>query len=211
MLRGQIAPNLSLPTSLSHAFGTIPRHLFLDKSLEPVAYTDKFLPMGKGRVLLSPVLFAKMLCLAGIQPHETVLDVGCCTGYSTAILSSIAKHVIAIESDHHFTSKAHTILRDLHITNSIVIEGNCNMGHPEGKPYDVIFINGVIDSIPGQLLDQLAENGRLVALYADNPSHLGVQHAVLGKALLLTKKKGEINQQECFSTKAYLLQLEESY
>lgn len=125
---------------------------------------DENIPLGSGRYLMPPTIFARLLQAARITQKDTVLDIGCGSGYSAATLSQIAKKVVAIESDHDLTSKANLSLNKLSIDNVITIEGRLDKGHPEGGPYDVILINGAVATIPPALKAQLADGGRLVTV-----------------------------------------------
>jgi protein-L-isoaspartate(D-aspartate) O-methyltransferase len=108
--------------------------------------------------------FAKLVQLAEILPSDFVLDVGCGTGYSAAVLSRLAGSVVALESNAALADAAASTLSTLGCGNVAVARGSLEEGHPPAAPYDVIFVGGSIDAAPVRLFDQLKEGGRLVAV-----------------------------------------------
>src|SRR5690606_31997186 len=92
------------------------------------------------------------------------LDVGCGTGYGSAILARLAQSVVALESDSHLAEQASSALAELDCSNVEVVTGLLSDGHVARAPYDVILINGSVEEVPQTLFDQLAEGGRLVAV-----------------------------------------------
>ena len=120
-----------------------------------------------GRFLLAPRTFAKLVQLAEIGPDAVVLDVGCATGYSTAVLARLAKAVVAVEVDAALAARATQTLRQLGVNNALVIEGALEKGAPSHAPFDAILLNGAVPRMPQELLEQLKDGGRLVAVIAD--------------------------------------------
>ncbi len=142
----------------------VPREKFVSPSLQPLAYIDEDLPLSPGRYLMAPSPFAKLVQLAGVRPGETVLDVGCASGYSSAVLSRLAGTVVALESDDALAAHAQQTLAALGYRNVSVVAGILADGHKPRAPYDVIFIGGAVDLVPDALLEQLKEGGRLVVI-----------------------------------------------
>lgn len=194
MVLGQIEPNTSLSQPLRDALMEIPRHNFVPKHLQGVAYVDKQLAVGHGRYLMSPMQFSIMVQLAAVGPQDTVLDIGCTTGYSAAVFSRLAKKVIALEPDAELASKANHSLNGLGIANSIIISGNRAEGHPEAAPYDVIFINGAVQKVPERLLAQLADKGRLIAVVYRQSDYNSLSQTALGEVVLFQRDKDLVSQ-----------------
>ncbi len=167
MVEGQIRPNKVTDHRLVDALSETPREAFVPESARGVAYVDDDLPIGNGRYLLEPMVFARMLQYLGVQATDRVLDVGCAGGYSTAILAKLAASVVGLDSDAGLTAGATAALAAQGITNATVITGPLAAGHAEGGPYDVIVVEGTIPQLPAALADQLAEDGRLVAIVHD--------------------------------------------
>jgi protein-L-isoaspartate(D-aspartate) O-methyltransferase len=152
------------------AFGEVPRESFVPVGLRSLAYSDGALPLRveswgeKQRHLLEPAVLAKLLQLAEIGETDIILDVGCATGYSSAVLSRLGNSVVAIESDAELAAQATETLIDLGIGNVAVVDGNLEAGYPAEAPYDVIVLGGSVDFVPTALADQLRDGGRLVAI-----------------------------------------------
>jgi protein-L-isoaspartate(D-aspartate) O-methyltransferase len=121
-----------------------------------------------------------------VQPDDKVLDVGCATGYSTAVLAQLARSVIGLEPEPELAAAARVALRDLAIKNVEIASGVLDRGYPQGGPYDVILLNGSVEKIPEAFLGQLHEGGRLVAIVTS-----GAANTSPGKAYLFVKVDGE--------------------
>lgn len=164
MVEGQIRPNKVTDERLVEALLNVPRELFVPKVARGIAYVDQTLPVGKGRFLLEPMLFARMLQEVVVEPTDTVLDVGCATGYSTAILARLAATVIGIEADSDLVQQASQALAAVGADNALAVEADLPGGYPAQGPYDVIVLNGSVAEVPDSLLNQLAPGGRLVGV-----------------------------------------------
>src|SRR5690606_8840678 len=127
---------------------------------QPLAYIDEDLevaPAAQGvpaRYLMEPSPFAKLVQLAGIRPGDFVLDVGCATGYSSAVLSRLASSVAALECDAGLAAGATETLMRLGCDNVAVVEGPLQDGLPGEAPFDVIFVGGAVDAVPETLFAQ---------------------------------------------------------
>lgn len=164
MVESQLRTNKITDPALLESFGTVPRELFVPENLRGMAYSDSNLEIGKGRCLLEPRVLGRLIQAANPQPGDMVLDVGCGSGYSTAILARLAATVVALESDKSLVDITNQTLTDLAIDNSIVVEGPLTEGYAKQGPYDVILINGSLAEIPPRLSEQLADGGRLVVV-----------------------------------------------
>lgn len=164
MVNNQLIPNQIKNQDILNAMLNIPRHIFVEENWSKVAYIDGSLPIGKNRRILEPLLLAKMLTACRIDKNSTVLDIGCGTGYSTAIIASIAKHVVAIEPIMQLAKKAKSLLQSINLNNYVVKVCELNTGDIKSAPFDVIFINGIFNKITDTLLKQLKKNGRLIVI-----------------------------------------------
>ena len=165
MVDCQVRPSDVTRQNIINAMLTAPRETFVPASQRAVAYAEQDVPLGKGRTLLAPRTFSKMLDTAEIAPGETVLDIGCANGYSSAIIARLCRGVIAVEQDEAMAKAAEANLAALSVDNAVVLNRPLAEGVPGEGPYDVIVVNGGIMTEPTALYDQLAEDGRLIAVW----------------------------------------------
>src|SRR3954468_263640 len=152
MVAAQLRPNDVTDARIRDAMLTIPRERFVPASYLPVAYAERCIPLDGARVLLDPRTLAKLLQLADIGPEDRVLDVGCGTGYSTAILSMLAREVIGLEEMSEFAAQAGANLRALGLAITSIVTGRLVEGCPQRAPFNVIFVNGSVECEPAELL-----------------------------------------------------------
>ncbi len=169
MVDGQLRTTDVNSLPLLSAMLAVPRELFVPETRSALAYLDDDVLIsgrdGHGaRYLMEPSPFAKLVQLAEIGPHDRVLDVGTGTGYSAAVLSRLAKSVVALESDATLADKAEVTLAQLGCGNVSVVRGPLQAGHEAGGPYDAIVVEGGVQELPPALKAQLAEGGRLVVI-----------------------------------------------
>jgi protein-L-isoaspartate(D-aspartate) O-methyltransferase len=194
MVETQLSPNEVTDTRLLAAMRTLPRELFVPGELSALAYMDggiEVFPSIDGapaRFLLSPMVLARLIQLAAVAPEERVLDIGCATGYSTAVLARLGRSVVGLEPEPELAEAARGTLRGLGISNAEIVEGDLGRGHPDAGPYDVIVLNGSVPEPPETLIAQLEEGGRLVAVLSTGAG-IGSQ----GKACLFVKVGGEVS------------------
>lgn len=191
MVEAQLRPNEVTDKRLIAAMRAVPRERFVPKTREGLAYMDQdieVLPARDGapaRALLAPMVQARLIQLADIQPHETVLDVGCATGYSTAVLARLGAGVVGLEPDPELAALAKANLASCGHANGEIVTGDLTAGYAAGAPYDVIVLEGSVANVPNALLSQLKEGGRLVAVRTRAPNMRQ------GKAYLFVRVKGE--------------------
>jgi protein-L-isoaspartate(D-aspartate) O-methyltransferase len=197
MVESQLRTNKVTNEALLEAFLAVPRERFVPPALRGTAYIDEDLPLGNGRYLLEPMVFARLVQLAGVGPQDTVLEIGCATGYGTAILARLARNVVGIDSDQQFVTQAAARLRELAIGNASVVEAPLALGLPNRAPYTVILFEGAVAAIPEAVSRQLGEGGRLMAVV--RPGH-GV-----GRATLVARTNGVIAHRTVFDAAAPFL------
>jgi protein-L-isoaspartate(D-aspartate) O-methyltransferase len=193
MVDTQLRPSRVNDPRVLAAFQSVPREHFLPATVRPLAYMDGYLEVeasidaAPARFLLPPVTLALLVQLGEIEAADRVLDVGCMTGYSSAILSRLAAHVVALETNPALLALARKNLEALGIKNIAFADGELAEGALEQGPYDVILLNGSVPEAPESLLSQLKEGGRLVGVIA-TPSRGQV---VQGKAYRYVMVDGE--------------------
>ncbi|NBC97364.1 MAG: methyltransferase domain-containing protein [Deinococcus-Thermus bacterium] len=172
MVEGQVKPNKVTDEGVVAAMSDVPRELFVPKAVRGVAYVDEDIQIAPDRYLVEPMVIARLLNEATVRPGDIALDIGCATGYSTALLARLASTVVAVEQDAEMVAQASATLQQLGVDNAVVVEADPTAGYPQQAPYDVIMINNSVPEVPATLLDQLADGGRLVTVLSDS-GHLG--------------------------------------
>jgi len=196
MVDNQIRTTDVTSHSVLSAFLSVPREEFVPAAMKPLAYidTDIELPASGAsgrRYLMEPSPLAKLLQLATISKSDKVLEIGCCTGYASAILSALAGSVVALESDATLAAEASETLARLDYSNVSVITGDLEKGHPAAAPYDVIFVDGAVETVPDSLLAQLSDGGRLVAVVGSGNA---------SRAKLILHENGVTSERLAFNT-----------
>lgn len=181
MVAKQLSPNLVSDALVLDAMRAVPREEFVPLALRAVAYADTDVALGGGRFLPAPLTIGRLLQAAHVASGDVVLDVGCATGYSSAVLARMAGMVVALESESELFRRAEMTLSEQGIDNVAVLNGPLAEGCPRQAPFDLIFIGGTLEKIPMTLCGQLADGGRLV---------MGYRHRGLGR-LLLVERFGE--------------------
>ncbi|HEX5508260.1 MAG TPA: protein-L-isoaspartate O-methyltransferase [Pseudolabrys sp.] len=176
----------------------VPRERFVPAESAGLAYVDLDLPVGAGkggaRKLLKPMVLGKLIQAAELKATDRVLDAGCATGYSSAILAQIAGEVVALEQDSDLARRATESLRGA--GNVQVVAGDLKAGWPPGAPYDAILLGGATEVDPDALLGQLADGGRLLCVLGGGPG---------AKATLYRKSDDGIGVRPIFDARAAVL------
>ncbi len=201
MVDGQLRINDVTDPRLVGALQAVPRERFVPAEKAELAYIDRDLPVWPGRdghprYLLKPLVLAKLIEIADVQDANRVLDIGCTTGYSTAVLAALAKEVVALEDDPSLVRTAEANCAALGRGNVVVREGSLAEGAPNDGPYDVILLNGAVEVVPESLSAQLAEHGRLVCVLRQGP---------VGKGVLYHRSAGALSGRAVFDAAAPLL------
>jgi protein-L-isoaspartate(D-aspartate) O-methyltransferase len=200
MVDSQLRPNRVRDERLLGAMGALPREAFVPEALRSIAYCDEDLEVAPGRSLLEPMIMGRLLQEAMIAPSDRVLDIAAATGYSSAVLSAMAKDVVAVESEPELAKTLLHNVRDLGLTNVTVTQGPLTAGYSLSAPYNVILINGGVEFVPDQLAAQLVDGGRLMALV-----RLAGAAAAVYEARLYQKLHGGLSHRALFNATPKLL------
>ena len=144
------------------AMNSVPRHLFLPSDARKYAYGDSPIRIGSGQTISQPYIVALMTELLDVHKDHKVLDVGTGSGYQAAILGELAEEVHSIERHPELAERAEETLSDLGYDNVHVHVGDGTKGYEPASPYDRIIVAASAPRVPDPLLNQLAENGKLV-------------------------------------------------
>jgi protein-L-isoaspartate(D-aspartate) O-methyltransferase len=189
MVDSQLRPNRVIDPRIAEAMRELPRERFVPKLMQAIAYIDEDIEIAPGRFLMEPMVLGRLLQAADIQAGDAVLDVGCATGYSSAVLARLAGVVVALEQDEDLAARASELFTDLGVDNAAVVTGPLTEGYAKQSPYDVIFLGGAVDEVPQALVDQLADGGRLLAV---------VRRRGQGKAVIVSREDGVTGEVEIF-------------
>jgi protein-L-isoaspartate(D-aspartate) O-methyltransferase len=164
MIDCQLRPNEVNDETIIDAIRAVPRELYVPKAKRSIAYVDEDIAVADGRYLMEPATFARLLVAAGVKKSDLVLDVGCATGYSSAVFAGLADAVVAVESDEALLASAEKKLAEQDIMNVAVVKGELAAGVAKQGPFDVIFLGGCVEEVPQALTNQLKEDGRLICV-----------------------------------------------
>jgi protein-L-isoaspartate(D-aspartate) O-methyltransferase len=170
MVDTQLRPEGVNFAPVAEAMATVPRERFVAEDVRPLAYIDRAVSMGGGRLMSSPVVLGRLLTEMVPLAGERALVVGCGSGYSAAVLSQMGLHVMGLESSPELAARARELGTD-------VVEGPLEQGWKAGAPYDLILIDGAIEYIPEAIVEQLSEYGRLGTALVDQ----GITRLVVGR------------------------------
>jgi protein-L-isoaspartate(D-aspartate) O-methyltransferase len=202
MVDGQVRTSDVTDPGIITAMLEIPRELFVPQARAALAYLDRDVVIADAtatepaRYLIKPMVAARLIQAADPGPRDRVLVVGAGTGYAAVVISRLAREVIAVEENESLIQRARSVLASLENRNVNLIRGPLVDGAPASAPYDVILIDGGVETVPDGLCDQLALQGRLVAIVSSGP---------LGKAKLFEPVNGKCSGRELFDAHAPVL------
>jgi protein-L-isoaspartate(D-aspartate) O-methyltransferase len=200
MVDGQVRTSDVTDSRIIDAMLAVPREAFVPANQRALAYLDLDLDVSEGgspkRFLIKPEVTAKMLQAADIGPSDHVLVVGCATGYSAALLATLAGQVTATESEPSLAAKAGEVLTQTGFGSVSIRGAAAAEGDAANAPYDVIVINGATEIIPDRLYQQLREGGRLVGVFAMTKPQ---------RATLVTRSHGDFGNRALFDASAPVL------
>jgi len=186
MVDGQVRTSDVTDLRIIAAMLELPRERFVPETNADLAYLDLDVAVSAAtggdaaRRLLKPMVLAKMVQAAAVRPDDRVLDVGCATGYSSAVLARLARSVAALEQDPALARIADENLGAVGASNVTVVTGPLTQGWRADARYDVIFVNGATEVVPYELCHQLADAGRLVAVVGRAPICRAMLYRMVG-------------------------------
>lgn len=167
MVKTQLIPRGIKDKRVLGAMKSVPRHLFVDKSMQHRAYDDMALSIGEGQTISQPYMVAIMSELLELKGDEKVLEVGTGSGYQAAILAEIAKEIFTIERVESLSKQAKEKFKSLGYKNIHVKVGDGTSGWQEEAPFNRIIITAGTPKIPEPLINQLSDEGIIIAPVGD--------------------------------------------
>jgi len=186
MVKTQIIGRGITNSATIKAMRKVPRHLFVSRDSENDAYGDYPMSIGYGQTISQPYIVAYMTEVVRPSDNKKALEIGTGSGYQAAVLAEIVDKVYTIEIVPELAKESAERLNLLGYKNIIAKAGDGYNGWPEHAPYDIIIVTAAPNKIPEPLIDQLAENGRLVI-------PVGEQGRIQ-ELMLLVKKNGKIDK-----------------
>ena len=181
MVDTQVRPSDVTNFPIIDAMLTIPRELFVPDTAREAAYSGGDVPLAPGRVVLDPRVLAKMLDALDFSGDELVLDIGGGLGYSSAVAARMAQAVVLVEEDETIADEAQQVLSDIGADNVLVERGPLAAGSAEHGPYDVIMVQGGVETVPQAIMDQLKDGGRIACLFMqDRLGAMRIGHKIDG-------------------------------
>lgn len=167
MVQEQLLPRGIVDSSVLEAMREIPRHFFVDDALQSRAYGDFPLPIAAGQTISQPYIVALMTQALRLTGGERVLEIGTGSGYQAAVLSRLSSQVYTVERINVLLAGARRAFDKLRYFNIVAKLDDGTLGWPEHGPYDAIMVTAGGPEIPQPLVDQLADDGRLVIPVGD--------------------------------------------
>jgi protein-L-isoaspartate(D-aspartate) O-methyltransferase len=192
MVEQQIRPWEVLDQQVLDLLFRVQREDFVPEQYRMLAFADLEIPLGHGEKMLEPRIEARMLQALALTPEDTVLEVGTGSGYMTALLASLARHVHSVEIIPEFSASAEKKLRAHRFHNVALEVGDAARGWDKQAPYDAIVLTGSVPVLPGTFQANLKPGGRLIAVVGEPP--------VMEARLITCIAAGACNSTDLFET-----------
>lgn len=167
----------------------VPRHEFAPERYREQAYEDHPLPIAEGQTISQPYIVASMLEALQLSPQDKVLEVGTGSGYVTALLAELAPEVVSIERHASLAERARALLASMGYPNVRIIVGDGSRGFAELAPYDAIIVSAAASELPRELVEQLADGGRMIIpVGSDDAQQLQLIRMVSGQPEIVSRE-----------------------
>jgi protein-L-isoaspartate(D-aspartate) O-methyltransferase len=171
MVEQQVRPWEVINPRVLTLMETLPREAFVPEAYQDLAYADIEIPIGLGQSMMFPRIEGRLMQALDIQPNDKVLEVGTGSGYLTACLANLAKHVFSIDIHPEFTDAATTKLEQQGINNVTLLRGDALANTTQGSPFNAIAITGSLPTSQQAEIfrQQLAIGGRMFVVIGQAP------------------------------------------
>jgi len=164
MIEQQVKPWKVLDEQLLGAMATLPREMFVPDSYKALAYADIAVPLSHNQKMLTPRELARLVQALNLSPEDKVLDIGCGSGYSTALLAKLSSQVFSVDIFPDFVEMTKQHLKKLSIDNVTIEEADATAGWMVHAPYDAILMTSALPCLPDALIDNLKPDGKVAAI-----------------------------------------------
>ncbi len=169
------------------AMREVPRHRFVPRLLRHRAYLACALPIGYGQTISQPFTVGLMTALLELKGREKVLEVGTGSGYQAGVLSRLTDSVVSVERIAPLAERARRILGEVGCDNVQIYAADGNLGLPAEAPFDAILVTASARRVPGSLLTQLKDGGRLLIPLREGEDQLLYRYRKNGREALVER------------------------
>lgn len=192
MVREQLAAKGIQDQGVLRAMRVVPRHLFVQEALASQAYDDRPQPIGCGQTISQPYIVGLMTELLQVEPGMKVLEIGTGSGYQAAVLAELGAEVYSVERVRELHLAARKLLFDLKYFRIKLKLDDGTLGWPEEAPFDRILVTAGGPEIPKPLVDQLADNGRMLMPVGERRRNQELVLLIKEKGALREERKGGV-------------------
>jgi len=179
MVENQVRTWDVLDLRVLDVLAAVPREEFVPARYRELAFADLALPLGAGEVMLKPVVEGRLLQAAAPGPQEDVLEIGTGSGFLTACLARLGRHVVSVEYREDFAIAARARLAATHAHNADVIVSEAVHGFDPKAQFDVVVVGGAVHALPDRFRTWVRPGGRLFAFSGDSPAMQAMLHTRL--------------------------------
>ncbi len=170
MVEQQIRPWDVLEKRILELFETIHREDFVPVRYRKMAFADLEVPMDNGQSMMKPVVEGRLLQSLELKADETVLEIGSGSGFITACLAQMAKHVVSVDIFAQFSLEAAGKLKEKNITNVEFETGDVMSGWQPEQAHDVVVVTGSVPDVPESFLGWVNPGGRMFVICGESPA-----------------------------------------
>ena len=170
MVEQQIRTWEVLDATVLERISQLPRDEFVPSAYQKLAYADTQVPLGDGQVMMPPRVDARLLQSLQLEPRDAVLEIGTGSGYLTALLAGLARHVTSVEICARLHEQAKQRFGERGVYNATLELGDGVQGWDRNAPYDAIAVTGSVAVLEPHFQRQLKVGGRLFVIVGEAPA-----------------------------------------
>ncbi len=192
MVENQVRTFEVLDARVLETLASLPREAFVLPAYRALAYADMALPLPHGELMMKPIVEGRALQALDMQPHERALEIGTGSGYFTACLAKLNRHVVSVERHADLAETARARLHGAGIENAEIFHADVFRDFKPDGAFDVIAVTGAVAAVPQQFRDWLKPDGRIFVVTGREPAM---------RALLLKREAdGSFSEERLFET-----------